>query len=272
MRSAAAALAFSRENPTIPVSFVGNDGGARTVGDLMCARSVMADYGVIPISDMGTANRMWERTVDKRRNRSPLRGAPVYFPNPHPESSGHVAEATGVGEEVWTTPVWLEGGTPYSEKHLTTITALAKKCGNSYAGWGADIAGMEIDFTSAAGETGTIIIDERHLMALSAHFIAENPTQLDVFNNETGLHTPVYQADWDLIVRVRDGMADPKKPISSSELDAVGIIIQKTLIPAAEARATGATSLSAADRKLLTDLAAAVAAIKVPTKATTTLS
>lgn len=150
MRSASAALAWSMGHPTIPQAFVGNDGIPRQVGDLECARSVMAAYSVIPIADMGTANRMWERTVGKNTSRSPLRGAPVYFYNSRAGSSGHVALATGVGDQVWTTPVWLTGS-GYKGLHLDTISNLARRCGNPYSGWGTDIAGMPIDFTTSAG-------------------------------------------------------------------------------------------------------------------------
>jgi hypothetical protein len=154
MRSAAAALAWSMANATIPQSFVGTDGIPREVDDLECARSVMAAYDIIPIADMGTANRMWERTVGKNSSRSPRRGAPVYFYNARAGSSGHVALATGSGEQVWTTPVWLSGS-GYKGLHLTTISALAILCGNAYSGWGIDFAGMPINFTSTAGGGST---------------------------------------------------------------------------------------------------------------------
>lgn len=81
--------------------------------------------------------------------------------------------------------------------------------------------------SSTAG-TGTTPF-ERMLMALSAHFIAENPTELVVFNNETGGRVSVFQSDWDLIQRVRDGDGNPKELISSAQLDVVAGIIQKTL-------------------------------------------
>lgn len=165
MRSAAAALAYSKLHPTIPYNTVSSiDGGVREVGDLECARSVMADFDVMPISDMGSANQMWARTVDQRTSGTIPNGAPLYFPNPRAGSSGHVAEWDAASGMAWTTPIWGPGlptKEPYQGKHLVTIPELARLCGNRYAGWGADIAGMPINFTSTAGGGGIPITEQR---------------------------------------------------------------------------------------------------------------
>lgn len=160
MRSGPAAIAFAKAHPSIPYwAISGIDGDSRKIDDLECARSVMAAFDVMPISDMGTATRMWQRTVDKRSG-TPLHGAPLYFPNYAPRKSGHVALYDAVSGMAWTTPVWLDDRDAYTTCHLIGIADLARKCGNSYDGWGADIAGVPISFISTAGGSGTTFDDD----------------------------------------------------------------------------------------------------------------
>ncbi len=153
MRSGAEALRVAMSRPHIPFSFVGTDDRQRDVGDLMCMRAVLANFDLIPIDGFDTANDGWRISQGKHTDRFPPRGAPVWFPNPDPDSSGHVAIATGKRgvDEVWTTPVWLRKSDRHTTSHLTTIAAMAVQCGNAYAGWTDHIGNNEIDFVAPAG-------------------------------------------------------------------------------------------------------------------------
>jgi len=171
MRSAAAALAFAMKNPSIPYWATSSiDGLTRKIDDLECARSVMAAYDVMPINDMDTATRMWQRTEDKRTG-TPLHGAPLCFPNYGFGKSGHIALYDASTRMAWTTPVWINPADEYTTCHLISIEDLARRCGNPYAGWAADIAGMPINFTSPAGGSASKPIEQDRNNSMAQNFV-----------------------------------------------------------------------------------------------------
>lgn len=162
MRTAHEAFAASAAHPTIPYEFVsGVDGQTRTVASLMCMRDVLADYDLVPTdvslgANYDSANDGWALTRSKNINdRAPKEGQSLYFPNPVPGSSGHIALATGVGQGVYSTPVYgpnLPIKQPFYDKFVTTIDDLARLCGNAYAGSANDFNGVAIDFTQPTDE------------------------------------------------------------------------------------------------------------------------
>jgi hypothetical protein len=159
MRSGAEALTEAMGRPTIPFYFVGTDGVRRSVGDLMCMRAVLANFDLIPIAGFPTANVGWQISQGKHEGRNPPAGAVVWFPNPRSGSSGHVAIATGNGDEAWTTPVYLRESGRYTKSHTASIARIEQLCGNAYAGWTDHIGNHKIVLGSFAGG-GTSIIGQ----------------------------------------------------------------------------------------------------------------
>ncbi len=179
MRSAKAAVAYSLAHTTIPYDFIDNAGRATNVDDLECARSVMNDYGIIPVgwASFPTATSIWTQAGDKHSDLDFPDGALLCFPNPRAGKSGHIA--LGYKGMAITTPIWLEGGTPYQTKQILSVAEVARKCGNAYAGWAGDFAGHAIDFTSTAGTGAKPFPEEKDLNMELRFRITEDSTLKD---------------------------------------------------------------------------------------------
>jgi hypothetical protein len=165
MRSGYEALEVAMSRATIPFTFIGTDRVSRNVTDLMCMRAVLANFDLIPISGFPTANAGWQISQGKHYDRTPPAGAVVWFPNPRSGSSGHVAIATGNGDEAWTTPVYLKESGRYTRSHTASIAKIEQLCGNAYAGWTDHLGNHKIVLASFAGG-GTKIIEKEESEAM----------------------------------------------------------------------------------------------------------
>jgi hypothetical protein len=145
IRSAADALAatYTTQEPSPDTS----DGP-------QCLRYVWICYGSVqsnlpPLAAVAFAKQGWIYSkMQHPGDRTPPAGAPVYFSG----SDGHIAIATGKGEEVRSTE-W-----PWGHVGTTTISAIEQAWGRTYYGWTGDMLGHPIDFgTTTAGGNGTPI-------------------------------------------------------------------------------------------------------------------
>ncbi|MFF1633981.1 hypothetical protein [Leifsonia sp. NPDC058248] len=225
-----------------------------------CLRYVWLCYGAVqsnlpPLASVAFAKQGWIYSkMQHPGDRTPPAGAPVYFSG----SDGHIAIATGQGDQVRSTE-W-----PWGHVGTTTISAIEKAWGRTYYGWTGDMLGHPITFeTTTAGSDGAPIAPPQAAQGETMYLIWTTNGTGWLFIPSRGFYALRTQQQYDLFKRIINSTQTAERPDTflPAEVDIMNSILQSVPYQDIPDHVNATVDLTSLGKQLTAAVTAAVAGV-----------